>query len=223
MCTENCCVKQNEFCLDNENEIRGFLRCMENRGCYNVGLTTLSGSLPHNRHICDTHDMNFGVPCWGDESCEEPCGTKYQGNFACGVACCEKQHEYCHKNAFEKWNYFKCMTVRGCGNKYLACSENGKKDLNTAINIMIYTLFLIPLGLLPSYFQLTGLTSGIVATTCGVLFLAQTFSLMKDNSRKSALKIMFGSFIYLPIINPKNTYGNHLNIGNISKGYFVFV
>ena len=77
---------------------------------------------------------------------------------------------------------------------------NGKKDLNTAINIMIYTLFLIPLGLLPSYFQLTGLTSGIVATTCGVLFLAQTFSLMKDNSRKSALKIMFGSFIYLPIV-----------------------
>ena len=133
-CREDCCIKQNEFCLDNESEIRGFLRCMENRGCYNVGLTTLSGSLPHNRHSCDTHDMNFGVPCWGDESCEEPCGTRYQGNFACGVACCEKQHEYCHKNAFEKWNYFKCMTVRGCGNKYLACSENGKKDLNWTDN-----------------------------------------------------------------------------------------
>lgn len=77
---------------------------------------------------------------------------------------------------------------------------NGRKDLNTAINIMIYTLFLLPLGLLPSYFQLTGPSSGIVATVCGVLFLAQTFSLMKDNSRKSALRIMFGSFIYLPIV-----------------------
>ncbi|MFY0686142.1 MAG: heme o synthase [Cyclobacteriaceae bacterium] len=77
---------------------------------------------------------------------------------------------------------------------------NGKKDLNTAINIMIYTLFLLPLGLLPSYFGLTGLTSGVVATVCGVLFLAQTFQLMKDNSRKSALKIMFSSFIYLPIV-----------------------
>lgn len=76
----------------------------------------------------------------------------------------------------------------------------GKKDLNTAIQIMIYTLFLLPLGLLPTYFGLTGINSGIVATICGVLFLAQTFSLMKDCSTKSALRIMFGSFLYLPIV-----------------------
>ena len=76
----------------------------------------------------------------------------------------------------------------------------GKKDLNTAINIMVYTLFLLPLGLLPSYFGLTGIGSGVVATICGVLFLAQTFQLLKDNSRKSALKIMFGSFMYLPVV-----------------------
>ncbi|MEP1088472.1 MAG: heme o synthase [Algoriphagus sp.] len=78
--------------------------------------------------------------------------------------------------------------------------SGGGKDLNTAIQIMIYTLFLLPLGLLPTYFGLTGMTSGIVATICGVLFLAQTFSLMKDCSRKSALRIMFGSFLYLPIV-----------------------
>jgi heme o synthase len=78
--------------------------------------------------------------------------------------------------------------------------SGGKKDLNTAIQIMIYTLFLLPLGLLPTYFGLTGLNSAIIATVCGVLFLAQTFSLMKDFSRKSALRIMFGSFLYLPIV-----------------------
>ena len=78
--------------------------------------------------------------------------------------------------------------------------SSGKKDLNTAINIMVYTLFLLPLGLLPTYFGLTGLNSGIIATCCGALFLAQTFQLMKDNSQKSALRIMFGSFIYLPIV-----------------------
>lgn len=76
----------------------------------------------------------------------------------------------------------------------------GRKDLNTAVNIMVYTLFLLPLGLLPSYFGLTGLTSGIVATVCGVLFLAQTFQLIKDTSHKSARRIMFGSFLYLPIV-----------------------
>lgn len=78
--------------------------------------------------------------------------------------------------------------------------SGGKKDLGTAIQIMIYTLFLIPLGLLPAIFGLTGIKSAVVVTICGVLFLSQTFYLMKDCSRKSALKIMFGSFIYLPLV-----------------------
>jgi len=78
--------------------------------------------------------------------------------------------------------------------------SGGGKDLNTAIQIMIYTLFLIPLGLLPAKFGITGLDSAIIATVCGVAFLAQTFSLMKTGSRKSALRIMFGSFLYLPIV-----------------------
>src|SRR5688572_11427004 len=76
----------------------------------------------------------------------------------------------------------------------------GQKDMNTAIQIMIYTLFLLPLGLLPAKFGVTGIDSAIVATICGVLFLAQTFSLMKTGSRQSALRIMFGSFLYLPIV-----------------------
>ncbi len=78
--------------------------------------------------------------------------------------------------------------------------NKGKKDLNTAVNIMIYTLFLLPLGLLPTYFGLTGLNSAVIATLCGCAFLAQTLSLMKNNSDRSALKIMFGSFLYLPIV-----------------------
>jgi len=78
--------------------------------------------------------------------------------------------------------------------------SGGKKDLNTAVQIMIYTMFLIPLGLLPATFGITGLNSAIVVTVCGVLFFAQTFSLMKSGDRKSALKIMFGSFLYLPIV-----------------------
>jgi protoheme IX farnesyltransferase len=78
--------------------------------------------------------------------------------------------------------------------------SGGGKDLNTAIQIMIYTMFLIPLGLLPAKFGITGLDSAIVATVCGIAFFAQTFSLMKTGSRRSALRIMFGSFLYLPIV-----------------------
>jgi heme o synthase len=78
--------------------------------------------------------------------------------------------------------------------------SGGSKDINTAIQIMIYTMFLIPFGMLPAAFGITGLYSAIVATFCGVLFFSQTFSLMRSGDRKSALKIMFGSFLYLPIV-----------------------
>ena len=78
--------------------------------------------------------------------------------------------------------------------------SGGGKDMRTAVQIMTYTLFLIPLGLLPLKLGITGVDSAIVATVCGVLFLGQTFSLMIQGSRKAALRIMFSSFIYLPVV-----------------------
>lgn len=84
------------------------------------------------------------------------------------------------------------------GFKLLPSSEG--KNINTVIQIMVYTMFLIPLGLLPALFGITGINSAVVATVCGAAFFAQTFSLMKTGSRQSALRIMFGSFLYLPIV-----------------------
>jgi len=78
--------------------------------------------------------------------------------------------------------------------------SKGGKTMQSAVQIMTYTLFLIPLGLLPLKFGIAGIDSAIVATVCGVLFLGQTFRLMVDTSRKTALRIMFGSFIYLPVV-----------------------
>lgn len=78
--------------------------------------------------------------------------------------------------------------------------SSGEKNFRTAVQIMIYTLFLIPLGLLPAKFGLTGIDSAIVVTVCGIAFLSQTFSLMVNGSIKSAKRIMFSSFFYLPIV-----------------------
>ena len=79
--------------------------------------------------------------------------------------------------------------------------SGGGKNMNTAFQIMIYTLFLIPLGLLPAWFGLTGINSAIIATIAGVFFLAQTLRLMKDCSNdKAAKQIMFASFIYLSVV-----------------------
>jgi protoheme IX farnesyltransferase len=76
----------------------------------------------------------------------------------------------------------------------------GKKDLRTAFQIMTYTLVLIPLSLLPFYFGMTNTVYPMVAAVCGVLFLMQTFYLMRTVSKKAAMSIMFGSFLYLPIV-----------------------
>ncbi|MCB2407548.1 heme o synthase [Hymenobacter lucidus] len=76
----------------------------------------------------------------------------------------------------------------------------GGKDLRTAFQIMTYTLLLIPLSLLPLQLGMAGKTSALIAVVCGVLFLMQTFYLMRTCSKKAAMRIMFGSFLYLPIV-----------------------
>ena len=82
----------------------------------------------------------------------------------------------------------------------------GRRDLNTAFQIMIYTLVLVPLGVLPAQFGITGIYSAFVVTLCGALFFSQTFFLMKQclsgesSANKAARSIMFGSFLYLPIV-----------------------
>ena len=84
--------------------------------------------------------------------------------------------------------------------------SGGGRNLQTAFQIMIYTLILIPLGVVPAQFGITGINSALVVTVVGVLFFAQTFYLMKQclqgkaDTRKAALSIMFGSFLYLPIV-----------------------
>jgi protoheme IX farnesyltransferase len=78
--------------------------------------------------------------------------------------------------------------------------SKGGQDVNSAIQIMIYTVFLLPLCWVPHYLGMTGINSGVIATIFGVLFLAQTFHLMRRVDRKAALQLMFGSFIYLPVV-----------------------
>lgn len=76
----------------------------------------------------------------------------------------------------------------------------GNRDLRTAFQIMTYTLLLIPLSLLPLEFNISGRISALVAVVAGVLFLLLTVQLMRTQSRKAALRIMFASFLYLPIV-----------------------
>lgn len=78
--------------------------------------------------------------------------------------------------------------------------NEGKKDLKTAFTIMIYTVFLVPLCFVPYLLKMTGINSAIIAVLASVLFLSQTFYLMMHPTDRSAKWMMFGSFIYLPVV-----------------------
>ena len=53
------------------------------------------------------------------------------------------------------------------------------KDRRSAVQMMIYTLFLLPVGWLPYELGITGINSALIAMLFGVLFLGQTFHLMR--------------------------------------------
>lgn len=76
----------------------------------------------------------------------------------------------------------------------------GLKNADTALQMMIYTLFLLPVGWLPYELGMTGINSAFIATIFGVLFLAQTLHLMRKCTDQTARQLMFGSFVYLPIV-----------------------
>ncbi len=87
---------------------------------------------------------------------------------------------------------------RKAGFKLLPSS--GGRDLQSAFQIMIYTVVLLPLCWVPFYLGMTGINSAMIAMLFGVLFLVQTFHLMRKIDNKAALQLMFGSFIYLPVV-----------------------
>lgn len=83
------------------------------------------------------------------------------------------------------------------GFRLLPLGEN--KDRTAATQILMFTILLLPLGLLPAYMGHAGLTSAIVVTCLGLIFSLQSAKLYWRLDDKSAKELMFGSFLYLPL------------------------
>lgn len=77
---------------------------------------------------------------------------------------------------------------------------NRPKSLETALVVMVFTLILLPLSILPTQLGFTGSISGWIAAICGVAFLYVNFQLVRQGTDRNALMLMFGSFLYLPIV-----------------------
>lgn len=78
--------------------------------------------------------------------------------------------------------------------------SSGGRDKSSAFQTMLYTLILIPVSLLPVKFGMGGMALALVSLVCGGIFFLQSVKLYRECSVKAAQRLMFGSFLYLPIV-----------------------
>jgi protoheme IX farnesyltransferase len=76
----------------------------------------------------------------------------------------------------------------------------GGRDRRSAFLILLYTLFVIPVGMLPWVFGTVGPLAMMVAVICGVVMLVPAVRLFLSQDKADARKLMFASFLYLPVV-----------------------
>lgn len=76
----------------------------------------------------------------------------------------------------------------------------GKRDLGSAIITFLAAFILVPVSLLPTIYGYGGFWVGGVSLACSLVFLYLAFMLLINRDIKSAQRLMFGSFFYLPVV-----------------------
>lgn len=76
----------------------------------------------------------------------------------------------------------------------------GKRDKGSAFQIMLYSLFLLPVSLFPWVFDMTGFTSAAIAAVVSSTFFFWAVRFYRSMEMKHATFLMFASFLYLPVI-----------------------
>lgn len=77
---------------------------------------------------------------------------------------------------------------------------NGEPNKFIALQAAMYTMLLIPAGVAPYLLHITGGISAIVAILAGFFFLYRAINLYRKSDVPAARKLMFGSYIYLTVI-----------------------
>jgi protoheme IX farnesyltransferase len=70
----------------------------------------------------------------------------------------------------------------------------------TAFQCVLYSAVLIPLSALPMVVGLGGWISVVGLGLAALWFLYNSLNFLKDNSDAMARKVMFASFVYLPVV-----------------------
>ena len=69
-----------------------------------------------------------------------------------------------------------------------------------AVQSILYSVLLIPIGVLPFAVGMSGTVSLIIVSIANLLMFWQCIRLFKEMDVKAARRVMFGSYIYLPVV-----------------------
>lgn len=70
----------------------------------------------------------------------------------------------------------------------------------TALQTIMYSVLMVPVGLLPAYLNMSGQVSMWILLACNLFMVIQSIRLYKEMTVKAARRVMFSSYIYLPIV-----------------------
>jgi heme o synthase len=77
---------------------------------------------------------------------------------------------------------------------------DGAPNRRSAFHIVGSSLWILPASLLPYWYGISSMTVALLVLGAGLLFVLQAVRLYFKLDRKSALGLMFGSFLYLPVV-----------------------
>jgi len=78
-------------------------------------------------------------------------------------------------------------------------SEQGPTKY-TALQTIVYSLLMIPVGMIPYYIGMSGVTSLIVVIIANLFLVMQCVRLYRSMNVKAARRVMFSSYIHLPVV-----------------------
>lgn len=70
----------------------------------------------------------------------------------------------------------------------------------TAMQAIMYSVLLIPVGVLPYVFEMSGYVSQVVVALANLFMIWRCVQLYRKMDVASARRVMFGSYIYLPVV-----------------------
>jgi protoheme IX farnesyltransferase len=78
-------------------------------------------------------------------------------------------------------------------------SEKGPTKF-TAMQAVIYSLLLIPMGIIPYYTGMSGITGSVIVLLTNIFLVIQCIRLYNEMSVKAARRVMFSSYLHLPVV-----------------------